>query len=391
MRELPAPDTGGRLAQNLLAFARLLRATGLPIGTGSILQATEAVQRIGLQSRADLHACLAAVLLTRKEQQPVFDQAFGLFWRNPRMMQRLLGALLPAMQSPEQQQAVSRRLSEALHSGSQQQLQDTEPSLELDARWTASDQELLQHKDFAQMSAAEIAAAKAALQELRFPLHEIRTRRFMADHAAGATIDMRRTLRAVMRQSDSIPLQYKRHRHRKPALVVLCDISGSMSQYSRMFLHFMHAVSNDRDRVYSFVFGTRLSHISRHLAHRDIDIALAKTSQTVQDWSGGTRIGACIGQFNRQWSRRVLSQGGITLLISDGLERDEGQGLKQQMQRLSRSSRRLVWLNPLLRYQGFEPRARGIQAMLPYVDDFLSAHNISSLRQLVQLLSNAGR
>ena len=235
----------------------------------------------------------------------------------------------------------------------------------------------------------EIAAAKLAMQQLRLPLQEIKSRRFLVD-GSGPVIDMRRTLRAAMRQSDTIPLQYKRQRTRNPALVVLCDISGSMSQYSRMFLHFMHAVTNDRDRVFSFVFGTRLSHISRHLAHRDIDVALQKTSEAVEDWSGGTRIGACLGQFNRQRSRRVLSQGGIVLLISDGLDRDEGLGLKQEMDRLSRSCRRLVWLNPLLRYEKFEPKAQGIQAMLPYVDDFVSAHSIKSFKELVEVLSKDG-
>ncbi|MCG8416254.1 MAG: VWA domain-containing protein [Pseudomonadales bacterium] len=385
---LPTPDTGGKLAENLLSFARLLRASGLPIGTGSILQATEAVNLVGLESRADLHACLSSVFLTRHEQQALFDQAFSLFWQNPKIIERMLGAMLPTVQTPQQQDPVSRRLSEALNTGKQPP-EEAERSLEFDARFTASDQEVLQQKDFAQMSVEEIAAAKLAMQQLRLPLQEIKSRRFLVD-GSGPVIDMRRTLRAAMRQSDTIPLQYKRQRTRNPALVVLCDISGSMSQYSRMFLHFMHAVTNDRDRVYSFVFGTRLSHISRHLAHRDIDVALQKTSEAVEDWSGGTRIGACLGQFNRQWSRRVLSQGGIVLLISDGLDRDEGLGLKQEMDRLSRSCRRLVWLNPLLRYEKFEPKAQGIQAMLPYVDDFVSAHSIKSFKELVEVLSKDG-
>ena len=387
---MPGPDSGGKLADNLLCFARLLRACGLPVGTGSILEATKSVQFLGPGSRKDLHTCLAAVFLTRHEQQPLFDQAFELFWQNPKLMERALGALLPPVHSPAQEQALPRRLGEALMP-ERPVPEQVEESVEFDARFSASDQELLQQKDFAQMTVEELAAAKAAIQRLKLPLPEIRTRRFGADRV-GSSIDMRRTLRAVMRQTDSIPLQFRRKRTRKPVLIVLCDISGSMSQYSRLFLHFMHAVTNHRDRVYSFVFGTRLSHISRHLCHRDIDIALERTSEAVADWSGGTRIGACLAQFNRQWSRRLLGQGGITLLISDGLDRDETQqGLRKEMDRLSRSSRRLIWLNPLLRYDNFEPRARGIQAMLPYVDDFVSAHNIESLSQLVTLLSDAGQ
>ncbi len=384
---MPTPEAAGKLTENLLTFARLLRTVGLPIGTGSVLRASEAVNLVGIHSRKDFHACLKAVFTTRHDQHAVFDQAFELFWRNPKLMERMLGAILPTIQVPERQpDQLLRRLSEAIQNQKPEAKDISEQTIEFDASFTYSGAEILREKDFEQMSADEIAAAKQMIGKLALPLQEIKTRRYLSGGSDG-TVDMRKTMQSARRQSDCIPLQFKQRLTRLPALVVLCDISGSMSQYSRMFLHFMHAVTNDRDRVFSFVFGTRLSNISRYLAYRDVDMAITKTANAVQDWSGGTRIGNCLSQFNRNWSRRVLSQGAITLLMTDGLDRDEGAGLRQEMDRLSRSCKRLVWLNPLLRYDDFQPKASGVQAMLPYVDDFVAAHNIKSLSELVHVLN----
>ena len=186
-------------------------------------------------------------------------------------------------------------------------------------------------------------------------------------------------------------LVLKRPRPRWPNLVVLCDISGSMSQYSRLVLHFLHAVSNEKGagwaKVHAFTFGTRLTNITRHMAHRDVDAALAAAGAEAQDWEGGTRIGACLESFNRLWSRRVMGQGAVVLLITDGLDRDDPDQLARQMERLHLSSRRLIWLNPLLRWEGFAPKARGIAAMLPHVDSFRAGHSIQSLEELAQAIS----
>jgi uncharacterized protein len=170
-------------------------------------------------------------------------------------------------------------------------------------------------------------------------------------------------------------------------MVILCDISGSMSRYSRMFLHFLHAITNDRDRVHTFLFGTRLTNITRHLRHRDVDIALDAATRAVEDWSGGTRIGASLAEFNMRWSRRVLGQNAVVLLISDGLDRDAGRDLGEAMERLRKSCRQLLWLNPLLRFDAFRPVATGVQLMLPHVDAFLPAHNIDSLADLADALT----
>jgi len=212
------------------------------------------------------------------------------------------------------------------------------------------------------------------------------TRRFAPD-PRGARADMRATLRAALRSGGIVELRRKSRRMRPPPLVVLCDISGSMSRYSRMFLHFMHAITNDRDRVFTFVFGTRLTNITRYLRFKDVDLALDKVAEAVADWSGGTRIGHCLVDFNLYWSRRVLGQGAVVILITDGLDRDVGVGLAHEMDRLHRSCRRLIWLNPLLRYEGFEPKSLGMRAMLPHVDEFRPVHNLDSLENLVTVLS----
>ncbi|MBT5415443.1 MAG: VWA domain-containing protein, partial [Rhodospirillaceae bacterium] len=210
-------------------------------------------------------------------------------------------------------------------------------------------------------------------------------------HPSASRIDMRASLRASLRSGGAeIPLHRRRPRRRRPPLVILCDISGSMSRYSRMMIHFLHAVTNDRDRVHTFVFGTRLTSITRHLRLRDVDEALEKVGGSVQDWDGGTRIGHCLHEFNAVWSRRVLGQGAVVLLITDGLDRDAGEGLEGEIERLHKSCRRLIWLNPLLRYDEFQPKSLGMRAILPHVDDFRSIHNLESLEHLAAALGRTG-
>lgn len=378
----------GRIAENIMYFARLLRSAGLPVGPGKVLDAITAVELVGIGSQQDLYWSLFALFVNRNDQRELFDQAFHIFWRNPHMMERMMGAMLPTVRvEQEDLQEMSRRLSEAMSPADKKAEANDEPKeIEFDATFTFSDKEVLQKKDFEEMSAQEIAAAKLAIKNLRLPIMEVNTRRFQRSETK-KKVDMRSSLRAALRAPDTIPLKFKKQKRRHPPLVMLCDVSGSMSQYSRMFLHFMHAITNDRDRVHSFVFGTRLTNVSRHLKHRDADVALDRSSDAVQDWSGGTRIGSCLKQFNTFWSRRVMSQGAVCILITDGLDREEGDGLQKEMDRLSKSSQQLIWLNPLLRYEGFEPKAKGIKTMLPYVDEFRSSHNLSSLIDLAEVLS----
>jgi uncharacterized protein with von Willebrand factor type A (vWA) domain len=381
----------GRIAENIMYFARLLRAAGLPLGPGKVLDAVTAVTTVGIGAREDFYYCLFSQFVNRYDQRELFDQAFHIFWRNPRIMERMLGAMLPTMRvEPDAElEQMTRRLADAMGSAVDEVKEDADgEELDVDASFTFSAREVLQEIDFEDMSTTEMAAAKRAIASLQLPVMELPTRRFERS-SQGGKVDMRATLRAALRSSDAIPLQFKRPRRRHPPLVILCDISGSMSRYSRMFLHFMHAVSNDRDRVHTFVFATRLTNITRQLRHRDVDQALDSVAEAVNDWSGGTRIGACLKQFNGDWSRRVLGQGAITIIVSDGLDRDTDTDLGLQMERLSKSTRRLIWLNPLLRFAGFEPKAGGIRAMLPFVDDFRTIHNLTSLVELSEVLSQA--
>ena len=371
-------------------FARVLRAAGLPIGPDRVVDALRALETAGIERREDFYWTLAAVFLSKREQRELFDQAFHIFWRDPQMLERIMSLLLPQIYGragqAETPQA-SRRLSDALYSKREQaQDRQQQQEIEIDASLTFSQSELLQHADFESMSGAELAQAKKLIARLRLPIPEAQTRRFRPD-ARGAGIDLPATLRASLRGGAQIIALKRRSRiTRHPPLVVLCDISGSMSRYSRMFLHFLHAITNDRDRVHTLVFGTRLTNITRHLRNRDVDIAMNRVAAAIQDWAGGTRIGVCLAEFNRKWSRRLLGQNAVVLLISDGLDRDIGAGLGAQMERLHKSCRKLVWLNPLLRYQGFQPRPTGVRAMLPHVDAFMPVHNIDSLVDLAREL-----
>ena len=386
--ELDSAAPGGRLAENVMHFARLLRAAGLRIGPDRVIDCTRALELADCNRREDWYWTMSAVLISREEQRPIFDQAFRIFWRDPKLTEKMMAALLPKAHGraakPEEQQ--SQRLSDALFNQKKPEEQQ-EQQVELDARLSFSTREVLQRMDFDTMSAAELAQAKKMLAQLRLPLPLVRTRRLEAA-PRGARMDLRATLRQSLREGGGlIPLVRAAPSEIHPPLVVLCDISGSMNPYARMFLHFLHALTNDRDRVSVFVFGTRLTNITRQLRHRDVDIAMARVADAIKDWSGGTRIGACLREFNWRWGRRVLGQNACLLLVSDGLDREAGEGLGEEMQRMHKSCNQLIWLNPLLRYDQFEARPAGVRAMLPHVDRFLPVHNLKSLIDLAHALA----
>ncbi|MBM1632346.1 VWA domain-containing protein [Sulfitobacter mediterraneus] len=396
---LDLPDDP-KLAGNITHFARALRRAGLPIGPGRVIDAIRAVQVAGFTEKRDFYWTLHACFVNRPEHRRVFAQIFRLYWRDPRYLEHMMSAMLPAIRGVQEDrpaQAAEKRAAEALLDGADAPLPQDEdetaqddPLLEVDASLTMSATERLRQLDFEQMSLAEIAQAKRMLARLTLPVKPLPSRRAMA--APRGRIDAARTLRGALRRGGEMhQLVLKTPRPRYPNLVVLCDISGSMSQYSRMILHFLHAVSNAQGagwaRVHAFTFGTRLTNITRHLATRDVDAALAAAGAEAQDWEGGTRIGASLEAFNRDWSRRVMGQGAVVLLITDGLDRDAPEDLGRQMQRLHLTARRLIWLNPLLRWDGFAPKAAGIRAMLPHVDSFRAGHSIASLEALAEALS----
>ena len=386
-----ASDTG-RFADNVVHFVRVLRAAGLPVGTAHSVAALEAVAAVGVDRRDDFRAALSAVLVSREDHLPLFEQAFALYWRDPRRLGGLAASMLAAEHgvddAPELPPEVSARLAQALLPPTQDpRAEGGEERVGLDAAFAFSARERLQRRDFESMTVDELGAARRMLSALRLPLPEIPTRR-TTPGARGVRVDLRATMRRATGAAGALtPLRFRARVRRTPPLVVLCDISGSMDRYARMLLHFLHAITNDRDRVHVLLFGTRLTNITRHLKHRDVDVALARVTAAVADWAGGTRIGVCLDAFNRRWSRRLLGQNAVVLLISDGLDAEGGAGLGAATERLAKSCRRLVWLNPLLRFEGFEARPAGIRAMLPHVSDFLPVHNLASLAGLARALA----
>lgn len=396
---VPKPQHGkpqhGKIADNIMHFARVLRQAGVAAGPGAVLDALEAVQLGAIRSRDDFYWTLHCIFVKRRADKVLFDQAFHVFWRKPKMLEQMMQMLFQQIQveaAPEKKQAGMRRLAEAMFQAEEATSRRERPQeeLELDSESTFSTEEVLRSRDFEQMTAEEQRQAKAAIARMRMKRLEVRTRRY-APAQASTVIDLRRTLKAAMRnRGELVELSRRKRQTREPPLVVLLDISGSMSSYSRMLLYFLHALINDRSRVSVFVFGTRLTNITREIARRDIDEAMDKVSAAVADWSGGTRIGKCLHEFNFQWGRRVLSQGAHVLLMSDGLDRDDEGELTAEMTRLRLAAKRIVWLNPLLRYDEFEPRAAGIRAILPLVDEFRPVHNLNSLAELAAALSCSG-
>lgn len=390
---LPAAERGGCLTLNLMHFARMLRRAGLPVGPGQVLDAQAALTHLDLTAKSDVRAALRAIMATRREQHEVFDAAFAMFWRNPdraiaeSVMAALDGARKPA--EAKKPKAGSRRAAEAMAPRERKEPPKPPPEEQkpFEAAMIVSAEERLRKMDFEAMSEEEVRAARTAIARLKLPFDEVPTRRFRPD-PMGPRADLRQTLRRSLREGgDLVEIARRRRRTRTPPLVALADISGSMARYAAVLLAFLHAVANDRARVHVFLFGTRLTNVTRALRHRDAEVAFQMVANLVPDWSGGTRIGETLHRFNRDWSRRVLGQGATVLLITDGLDREGGAGLAEEAERLRKSCRRLVWLNPLLRWDGFEPKAAGIRAILPHVDDFRPVHNIDSLAALVHALS----
>lgn len=382
----------GHLADNVLHFARVLRAAGVPVGTDRVQLALQALQHGGLESRRDFRATLAACFISHTEHRLLFDQAFHLFWKDPDLEGRMRAMLLPKVRTHEKAADAppeNRRLAGAFFPN-MPPLPESEPDreqLDVQAHLSFSDREQLRHKDFDTMTTAEWQAARRLLARLATLVAPLPTRRQSA--APRGRPDWRASLATQGRSGGELPtLRHRQPRQQPAPLVVLADISGSMARYSRMLLHFTHALSHADLRVHSFVFGTRLTPITRTLRQRDPDLAVAGVARRVQDWSGGTRISASLHAFNREWARRCLDSRTTVLLITDGLEHGDTEALRFETQRLRKSCRHLIWLNPLLRYDAFEPRAAGVRAMRPEVSRFLPVHNLASLEQLARTLAS---
>ena len=388
------PTPPGRLPENVTHFVRLLRAAGLPVGPGHTITATRALTAVDITAKRQFYWALHGTLVSQRQHRHIFDSAFRLFWRDPFGADEALNMLLSRSQIPVEEppsRAPARLSPESESAPAPTALPERETAHEIPLRLAFSPAEVLRTKDFEEMTAAEVMQAKEAIRSLRLDLRPVLTRRHEPD-PRGRFIDLRRTLRTSVRTGGCpLPIQRKSTKTRRPAIVALCDISGSMESYSRILLHFFHALTNAADRVHTLVFGTRLTNITRLLRDRDVDRALDRIGTTVLDWYGGTRIGSSLEAFNLHWSRRLLAQGAVVLLVTDGLDREGGDGIRAQARRLRKSCRRVIWLNPLLRYRAFAPRAAGIRALLPEVDEHRPVHNLDSLAELAATLSGGGQ
>jgi uncharacterized protein with von Willebrand factor type A (vWA) domain len=399
---------GDLILARLVDFTRLLWELGFDIGPGRVVELADSLSLINIASRDEFYMLLKVSLVSKHDQQILFDMAFAYFWRSPNSntlphldaqleaATKRRGLAMPEHRRREDDQHVVRstmtpdpaqrhpfsRLNDARRPRRKEEDEDIERS----ETWSAD--EVLRHKDFEQFTYEELQEARDMMAKMHWRLGERRTRRLRPSRH-GRQLDLRQTLRRSLR-TDGEPIVLSRRRPRvKPRpLVILCDISGSMSLYSRLLLHFVHTVSNGLSNVETFLFGTRLTRITRQLARRDVDDALTHVARSVQDWSGGTRIGDSLRAFNRQWSRRVLGRGAVVLIISDGWDRGDVKVLAEEMARLYRNSHRLIWLNPLLGHEDYRPVTAGMRAALPYIDAFLPANNLDSLFALGRALES---
>ena len=389
MATTPQLNQDGKFSDNIVQFARTLRTVGMPVGPANVVDAVKSIELIELGNREDFYWTLHTLFVKKHEHHILFDQAFEIFWRPKKLVEKMISMLSPVAPNTlpkEKPKAGESRISEAFYNNQERPAKETVPEIEIDASMTVSGKELLQKKDFAQMTAEEIEDAKIAIKNLKLPFDKVKQRRLIS--ASKGQINPRKTMQNTLRSGGGIiDIQFRKPLLAHPPIVAICDISGSMNQYSRLFLHFLHSLSEKRRNVQSFLFGTRLTNITRNLKLKDPDEALIATSNSVDDWSGGTRIAAALHTFNQNWSRRVLSGGAIVLLITDGLERDFGEDLATEADRLHRSCRYLIWLNPLLRFDKFEAKAKGIKAILPHVDEFRTIHSINAISDLCDALA----
>jgi uncharacterized protein with von Willebrand factor type A (vWA) domain len=397
-------ERGTQLLDRVVGFGRYLRLVGLHATLGQTMDFAKAVPAVGLV-REDFKLAARATFVTRREDGPLFDKAFDLYWRYSTFSDDegpydQSGDMPPpdstdaedelAIPPPPGKDKKEGKDSDNAEKGTGQQeavegenAEDVDP----DTMLTFSASEALKGKDFAQFNADEMARARFLMEKITWKIALRRSRRTVRA-SKGRYLDMRRTFRANMKYGgEMLELSHRRRKMKPRRVVLICDISGSMDRYSRLLLQFVHTVEQGLSRVEVFVFGTRLTRITRQLRVRNIDAALERVSKEVQDWAGGTRIGESLLTFNTRWARRVLGQGAIVMIISDGWDRGDVDVLRREMARLQRMSFRLIWLNPLLGSPTYQPLTRGIQAALPYVDDFLPVHNLTSLEALANSLS----
>ena len=382
----------GQFLHNLLLFGRVLRQLGLDINPGRMMDLVNALDQIEIGRKADFFYAARTLLVHEREDLPLFDEAFELFWRKPAESWEIKWqGIATRRRRPTAPVVTHPPLKEAAPEAEDPSSTSSQEMTVIEITRTYSDRELLRHKNFAEMNAEEADAVKRMMSNLLWNVSERRTRRKRP--GKGHVIDLRRTLRHSLRSEGEIfHWSYREPKLKPRPLIVIADISGSMERYTRLLLHFIYGMKSAlRQPVEVFVFSTRLTRITRPLQIRDLDLALKNVGLLVNDWAGGTRIGDSLKTFNFDWGRRVLGRGAVVLVISDGWDRGDVDLLKREMRRLKRSCHRLIWLNPLLGAPDYEPLTRGIQAALPHIHDFLPVHNLASLEDLANRLAELDR
>ena len=376
------------LLQNLMLFGEVLRRMGLNFGSANMLDLVRATEDVPVGNKQDFRHAARCLLVHRKPDLPLFDEAFQVFWRKPSAEQTTRD--LRSMGEQRRYRAPQVRPARAGEEGNAPDGEspgDEEAQPAVDLNRTFSAREVLRTKDFAHFTPDEMEQARQMMTELAWNLGSRRSRRTMPGR--GGQLDLRQTFRRNLKYGGELLELSRRQLKAKPRpLVLICDVSGSMERYTRMLLHFIHTVAGESRQMEAFLFATRLTRITRQLDYRSIDQAVTQVSRAVPDWAGGTRIGETLKAFNFSWSRRIPVGKGVVLIISDGWDRGEPELLSREMARLQRSCHRLIWLNPLLGSPSFEPLTQGLQAALPYVDDFLPVHNFDSLHALAHHLNN---
>lgn len=378
-----------QLLRNLVLFGRVLRGLGLDVNPGRMIDLVEALSHVQIGVRSDFYHAVRSLLVHRRDDIPLFDEAFEMFWQKPLGEWKLVG--IPGRRIRRSRPKPLVVPPNIRPESSAEPPEDAETRQVIEVTKTYSEREALRGRDFSELSEEELAEVRALIDELVWKLGERISRRYRAGR--GNRLDLRRTLRQSLRHGGELLRFAKREPRRKPRpLVVIADISGSMERYTRLLLHFIYSLTQGLgQRVEAFAFGTRLTRLSRHMRQRDVELALSGVSHAVADWSGGTRIGECLERFNYDWARRVLGGGAVVLLISDGWDRGDPELLSKEIDRLRRSCYRLIWLNPLLGSPDYEPLTRGMVSALPYVDDFLPVHNLKSLEELARHLERLER
>ena len=385
-----------RLHDAIASFGRFVRQAGCELGTGEIMDGVKAASCVDITNREDFKSALRTTFITSHRFIPVFDQLFDLYWRNPDRLENVSDILRKLYESRLAQTELEsmKQQAEQIQERRLDSLQPTEEDKEDQKHenktfdlFMYSPEEILREKRFDAYTEEELKEAKEFLNRWRWEFGKRRLRRLKPGRKRHR-LNLRGTIRNnIFPTQDFVELAWRQQKWKPRPLIILCDISGSMETYTRILMHFIFTLHAINPRLEAFTFGTRLNRITHTLRHKEVEDTMDILAKSIKDWSGGTRIGETIEKFNLLWARRVLGGGAVVLVISDGWDTGDVDKLEKEIDRLHRSCHRLIWLNPNLGYDDFQPLTRGVQTLLPHTDDFLPIHNLNSLVDLGNVLA----